>query len=195
MKTCMKCPDRIHCIKPCEEIASHLKQKFDSKAKSKKEISISQTKLAEIKQGGYDEGDNANDAPEIDDFRKINLGASFAADTDQTAIWDDVKPIQGTTEDNESSSDPAVLKKINDCIQYAIPENKDRQRYRAYLGCDKQNAIAKRAGVSEQCISKKFAEITNKISEMYAKRYDAVVSNIPFKLKKAGGACRIELKK
>ncbi len=189
---CDNCPLFYKCRKPCATLKEMIPKVIDHELldRYREEIPVSQTQIEmTIK---------ANDSKKvatIDHLRKINLGASFAADTDQTAIWDDNEPIQGIAKHDESDSDPAILKKINECIKNAVPKIKDRRQYRAYLGCDKITAIAKRAGVSKQTIQKQFSRITDKISEMYKKRYNAVVSDNPFKLKKAGGACRIELKK
>jgi hypothetical protein len=150
------------------------------------EIPLSQTKIA----AAIKDGDSGK-VSTLDYLQKSDLGVLYADDSDEK-----VEDGPGEAEEVESNSDTTMQKRMNACIKNTIPNIIIRRRYRAYLGCDKMTAIAKRAGVKKQTLHKQFARITNKISKMFKKRYDVnVVSITPFKLKKAGGTCRLELGK
>lgn len=193
MSPCQNCPKSDNCVTPCADLERLIPKdiELDLLSKYRDEIPVSRTKTA-----AKIEREKSRAKATLADIEKtIARGALYIANTDQEAILDEKETIRGKAEQNESVSDADVLKKIKECINNVVHDTKLNRRYRKYLGCDKMTAIARRAGVTKQTIQKQFARITNRISAMYEKRYDEAISNIPFKLKKAGGACRIELKK
>lgn len=194
MSPCKNCPQLNNCYMPCDKLELVLPKdiELDLLSKYRDDIPASQTKTAakiESEKGEVKEDPLA-------DIEKQSAKKSLTPPcSNPETIFLEKEAIRGTAEHNESASDADVLKKIKECINNVVRDIKPNRLYRAYLGCDKMTAIAKRAGVTKQTIQKQFARITNDISKMYEKRYDVAISNIPFKFKKAGGACRIELKK
>jgi hypothetical protein len=171
---CDKCEKYCRCTSPCDKITKLIPRDIEAELKSKfrEEIPISRTKTEEkIKSADSKKG------ADLDMLEKIDLFRS--ADQD---------------EDSDTTSNPDTMRKIKDCIKYVNQNENNRRQYRKYLGCTPMTRIAKRAGVTKQTIQKKFSRITTRISEMYAKRYNEEISNVPLKFKKAGGACRIEFR-
>lgn len=184
---CENCPDFSTCDEPCSKLELMLPRDIEPDLDSffRKEIPVSQTKTAKKK--ASNDSRAVTTIADIEKQRADNNQSDFESNNPETLLIKKTMP-GNTVKDNKS-------KKVNECIKNTIKNYKVRTRYRSYLGCEKMTAIAKRAGVTRKTIQKQFVRITRKISKMYEKRYGEKVSNNPFKLKKAGGACRIELKK
>ena len=94
----------------------------------------------------------------IDQFRKVDRGAIFRADSELGAEW-------GTNPPDAPDLTVDDYNFLGEIINQCIPNRKQRGRFKKFLECTRMTEIAGLAGCSKQNIHKLFKKICNEIQK------------------------------
>ena len=150
---CKGCANFASCTVACKKLEKLLPEDLDKSYEVSPEIPFSDLRKKR------EEGDDAS----IDQFRKIDRSAIFRADSDQTVEWDAM-----TLEAFDLNRRDYKL--LENYIDWRLLDKKQRQRFKAFLECEKMARIAAMANCSKQNIQKQFAIICRKVHKAIMKK-------------------------
>jgi hypothetical protein len=176
---CRSCPKRSSCVALCPEMEALIPPQIPDRVdKFSKEIPAS-ARLQRLNEQREEDNEPLTEDEYYDSERGIDPAARFGADSDLDVEWHKDSPLY--LEADLASEDYKFFKEL---IHTQLRSPIQKNRLKAFLGCESLTNIARRSSTSKQNIQKQISRIIGRLARRIAQQEVPKQLITPHQLKK-----------